>query len=423
MKSLFAVVFAYLLTATDSSASVVIAQPATSIPQVATSVSAGGVDFSTITTAIALKVDKNSPDQVNLSTVTTAIALKVDKNAPDQVNLSTVTTALAGKQTTGDYITALTGGITATGPGSVSATVITNANLTGNVTSVGNATTLASIPAISGANLTNLTGANVTGTVPLATALNANGTNAGSSFVCLGVDASGNCETALVDAAAVSASTNPIQSGALFTHAALSGSSAHSATSANTASQIVTRDGSGNFSAGTITASLTGSASLNVLKTGDTMTGQLTNTSTITVQGNAFSVGTSTFVVTGGSVGVGTSNPGTKLHLSSGTLTIDGTAGAIRIGEGTPVFKIQKLATVSTDLGGATTATCTAETNFSMTGVAVGDACTVSIPAAIAATDWIECRTLADNVALKYCTQGVGVDPAAMVFHITTIEY
>src|SRR5690606_26511475 len=48
------------------------------------------------------------------------------------------------------------------------------------------------------------------------------------------------------------------------------------ATSANTASTIVARDGSGNFSAGTITASLTGSASNNVLKAGDTMTGSLT---------------------------------------------------------------------------------------------------------------------------------------------------
>jgi len=37
----------------------------------------------------------------------------------------------------------------------------------------------------------------------------------------------------------------------------------------------VMRDGFGNFSAGTITASLTGAASLNVLKTGDTMTGAL----------------------------------------------------------------------------------------------------------------------------------------------------
>ena len=51
--------------------------------------------------------------------------------------------------------------------------------------------------------------------------------------------------------------------------------SATTATSANTANAIVARDASGNFSAGTITASLTGSASNNVLKTGDTMTGSL----------------------------------------------------------------------------------------------------------------------------------------------------
>ena len=51
-----------------------------------------------------------------------------------------------------------TGGVTSVGN---AATVVTNANLTGNVTSVGNATTLASIPAISGANLTSLTAANI----------------------------------------------------------------------------------------------------------------------------------------------------------------------------------------------------------------------------------------------------------------------
>lgn len=51
--------------------------------------------------------------------------------------------------------------------------------------------------------------------------------------------------------------------------------SATTATSANTANAIVARDASGNFSAGTITAALTGAASLNVLKAGDTMTGNL----------------------------------------------------------------------------------------------------------------------------------------------------
>ena len=48
------------------------------------------------------------------------------------------------------------------------------------------------------------------------------------------------------------------------------------ATSANTASTIVARDGSGNFTAGTITASLTGLASLNLPLTGGTLTGALT---------------------------------------------------------------------------------------------------------------------------------------------------
>ncbi len=50
--------------------------------------------------------------------------------------------------------------------------------------------------------------------------------------------------------------------------------SANSA-SANTADTLVRRDGAGNFSAGTITANLTGTASLNVRKAGDVMTGDL----------------------------------------------------------------------------------------------------------------------------------------------------
>jgi hypothetical protein len=54
--------------------------------------------------------------------------------------------------------------------------------------------------------------------------------------------------------------------------------SATTATNANTANAIVARDASGNFSAGTITAALTGAASSNVLKAGDTMTGQLIST-------------------------------------------------------------------------------------------------------------------------------------------------
>lgn len=56
---------------------------------------------------------------------------------------------------------------------------------------------------------------------------------------------------------------------------------ANAATSANAVSTIVKRDATGGFSAGTITANLTGfvtgAASANILKTGDTMTGHLTH--------------------------------------------------------------------------------------------------------------------------------------------------
>lgn len=88
-----------------------------------------------------------------------------------------------------------------------------------------------------------------------------NGSNAPSGFLCLGTDASGNCETGIVFDSLQNGATSPVSSNQLFDHDALTGSSAHGAVSANTASQLVTRDGSGNFSAGTITASLTGTAS------------------------------------------------------------------------------------------------------------------------------------------------------------------
>jgi hypothetical protein len=57
------------------------------------------------------------------------------------------------------------------------------------------------------------------------------------------------------------------------------------ATNADTASTIVARDSSGNFSAGTITASLTGHASLDLPLTGGTLTGALTLSPTAAAAG------------------------------------------------------------------------------------------------------------------------------------------
>ena len=63
--------------------------------------------------------------------------------AVDMATQAELDTVAAAKQDSGSYITALTGGVTASGPGSAAATVVTNANLTGPVTSVGNATAIA----------------------------------------------------------------------------------------------------------------------------------------------------------------------------------------------------------------------------------------------------------------------------------------
>lgn len=71
-----------------------------------------------------------------------------------------------------------------------------------------------------------------------------------------------------------------------------------------------------------------------VAKAGDFMSGQLTTASTLTVQGNAFSVGGSTFVVAGGNVGIGTAVPGAKLEVS----------GDIKLSGGAPTHKISNVA-------------------------------------------------------------------------------
>lgn len=91
----------------------------------------------------------------------------------------------------------------------------------------------------------------LSGNATTATALAANGSNCSAGSAPIGVDAAGNAESCFD----VATQTE------LNTHAALTGTSAHGATSTNTASQLVARDGSGNFAAGTITATLSGNAS------------------------------------------------------------------------------------------------------------------------------------------------------------------
>ena len=65
----------------------------------------------------------------------------------------------------------------------------------------------------------------------------------------------------------------------------------------------------------TSTAALQADINSRVSKAGDTMTGQLTTASTITVQGNAFSVGGDTLSVNSGMVGIGAAGTSNKLTV------------------------------------------------------------------------------------------------------------
>ena len=86
----------------------------------------------------------------------------------------------------------------------------------------------------------------------------------------------------------------------------------------------VVRDTSGNFAAGTITASLTGAASLNVLKTGDTMTGALT-ISGVTEGTVALSVSGETNLLAGATIE-------DNLEVDGGTLFVDSANNRVTVG-------------------------------------------------------------------------------------------
>lgn len=152
------------------------------------------------------------------------------------------------------------------------------------------AVVLANSPALTTPNIGSATGS-ISGNAGTATALAANGANCSAGNAPLGVDASGAVESCFD----VATQTE------LNTHEALTGTSAHGATTTNTASQIVSRDASGNFAAGTITAALSGNAS--------------TATTASGVSANSVALGTDT---TGNYVSSATANQGLLLTGTEG---------------------------------------------------------------------------------------------------------
>jgi hypothetical protein len=181
----------------------------------------GTVTSTMILDGTILNADINASAAIvdtKLNTISTAG--KVSNSATTATHVNTGSTIVA-RDASGNFSA---GSITASLNG-IAAFVSTNANLTGDVTSVGNATAIAA------------------GVI---------------------VNADVNASAAIADTKLATIAT-----------AGKVSNSATTAASANTASAIVARDASGNFTAGTITAALTGAASDNVLKSGDTMTGDL----------------------------------------------------------------------------------------------------------------------------------------------------
>lgn len=261
----------------------------------------------------------------------TSVAQHVADSTHNGYLLSTDWSTFNSKQASGNYITSLTGGVTASGPGAAVATVVTNANLTGPITSVGNATSIAAqtgtgttfvvqtSPTLTTPNLgtpTTLVGTNITGTGASFTAgtvtTNANltgpitsvgnatsvaaQTGTGTTFV---MQASPTLTTPNLGTPTTLVGTNITGTGASFTagtatNATNIATTATNSTNATFFPTFVASSSSGNQGADTATGltfnpstntlttttfsgALTGAASLNVLKAGDTMTGALVN--------------------------------------------------------------------------------------------------------------------------------------------------
>ena len=219
------------------------------------------------------------------------------------------------------------GTITAALNGNAS-TVTTNANLTGDVTSVGNTTTIAAGAIVNA----DINGSAAIADSKLATISTAGkvsnsattATNANTASTIVARDASGNFSagtiTATLNGNSSTVTTNANLTGdvtsvgntttiasGVITNANINNSaaiadsklatiitagkvsnSATTATNANTASAIVARDASGNFSAGTITATLNGNAS--TVTTNANLTGDVTSV------GNATSIASGVIV-------------------------------------------------------------------------------------------------------------------------------
>jgi len=227
------------------------------------------VNLSTVTTALNLKVDRDTPAQVNLSTITTALALKVDRDTPAQVNLSTITTALASKQDLDADLTDLAdGSLTGSKVGdgvaaaNIAAGILDTDVIASSVAAViapatcGDATTSCRTTFGPDGRITSVSSVTI-GNAETATALAADPADAASGYVCRGINAAGTCQPAWIETAATNGSTNPITSDAAFDQLALKAN----LTGATFTGLVAAPDYTATYGLAAATAALTGALS------------------------------------------------------------------------------------------------------------------------------------------------------------------
>jgi hypothetical protein len=246
--------------------------------------------------------------QGQLTAASTAVVVApADTLSGTTLNATVVTSSL----TTVGTLTSLavTGNISG---GNLSGTSIVGTLTTAsqpNITAVGTLGSLAVTGNISGGNIIailNGSGANVT-------SISANNISSGTLDQSRLANASltvNGTTIALGGSGTVTATaTNALTLGTYLTGTSYNGSTgvttAVDATSANTADKVVARDGSGNFSAGTITATLSGAATT-------------AGTVTTGTQGNITSVGTLTSLAVSGAITVNSTNGATAI-VNGGT--------------------------------------------------------------------------------------------------------
>lgn len=230
--------------------------------QPAADVAAGTIlaNTATDTNTINTIVKRDGSGNFSAGTITADLMGNVTGNATS----ATTATNFSGPLT-GDVTGTQNATVVSTIGGQMAANVATGTILANTATNANTASTLVKRDASGNFSAGTVT-ANLTGNVTGSLAGNATTATTATNFSgSLTGDVTGNQSATVVSTVGGQTAAN-VAAGAVL---------ANAATATNTANTIVRRDNSGNFSAGTMTASLTGAASLNVLKTGDTMTGGL----------------------------------------------------------------------------------------------------------------------------------------------------